>query len=113
MNAIHEQFVAEARDLVHQATADLLALERDGVLGERIDRLFRTFHTLKGSAGLVELPAMGVTLHAAEDVMAAIRAGRLQASTGVVNDALECLDQVSRWVVAFEARGTLSAHAGG
>ena len=30
MNALHEQFVTEARELIAQATDDLIALERDG-----------------------------------------------------------------------------------
>ena len=56
MNALQEQFVTEARELVRQATDDLIALERDGPSPERIDSVFRAFHTLKGSAGVVELP---------------------------------------------------------
>ena len=65
MNALHEQFIAEARELILQATDDLIAMEREGFALERIDRVFRAFHTLKGSAGVVALPAMGLTLHAA------------------------------------------------
>ena len=49
MNALYEQFVIEARELIHQATDDLIAMERDGFAPERIDRAFRAFHTLKGS----------------------------------------------------------------
>jgi two-component system chemotaxis sensor kinase CheA len=30
VNALHEQFVIEARELIHQATDDLIAMERDG-----------------------------------------------------------------------------------
>ena len=48
----------EARELIRQATDDLIALERAGASPERIDGVFRAFHTLKGSAGVVELPAM-------------------------------------------------------
>ena len=69
MNALQEQFIAEARELVHQATDDLIAVEREGASGERIDRIFRAFHTLKGSAVIVELPPMTSTLHAAEDLL--------------------------------------------
>ena len=36
MNPLHEQFVAETRELVHQASDDLIALERDGFSAERI-----------------------------------------------------------------------------
>src|SRR5580704_13990880 len=112
MNALQEQFIAEARELVHQATDDLMALEREGASSERIDRIFRAFHTLKGSAGIVELPAMTMTLHAAEDLLTGIHRGRLAVSADIVDQALACLDQVSGWVDTFEAQGTLPVQAG-
>ena len=75
VSALQEQFVTEARELISQATDDLIVLERDGASPERIDRVFRAFHTLKGSAGVVELPAMSIMLHAAEDLLASRAAG--------------------------------------
>jgi two-component system, chemotaxis family, sensor kinase CheA len=112
MNELHEQFITEARELVQQASDDLIALEREGVSVERIDRIFRAFHTLKGSAGVVELPPMSLTLHAGEDLLSAIHAGRLEPTSAIVDQALACLDQVARWVDDFEARQALSSHAG-
>jgi two-component system chemotaxis sensor kinase CheA len=112
VNALQEQFVTEARELIRQATDDLIALERDGTSPERIDRVFRAFHTLKGSAGVVELPAMSIVLHAAEDLLAAVRQGALGASADIIDQALACLDQVSRWVDDFEIGGALTAQAG-
>ena len=112
MNALHEQFVVEARELIHQATDDLIAAEREGFSPERVDRVFRAFHTLKGSAGVVDLPAMGLALHAAEDVLAAISAGRVASSPGLIDDALACLDQVLGWVDAFESHQALPPRAG-
>ena len=112
MNALHEQFVAEARELIHQATDDLIAAEREGFSPEQVDRVFRAFHTLKGSAGVVDLPAMGLALHAAEDVLAAISAGRVASSPGLIDDALACLDQVLGWVDAFESHQALPPRAG-
>ena len=111
MNALQEQFVTESRELIGQATDDLIALERDGASPERIDQVFRAFHTLKGSAGVVELPAMSIALHAAEDLLAAVRQGALSVTADIVDQALACLDQVSRWVDAFETEGSLTAQA--
>jgi two-component system chemotaxis sensor kinase CheA len=112
VNALQEQFVAEARELIRQAIDDLIALERDGASPERIDRVFRAFHTLKGSAGVVELPAMSILLHAAEDLLTTVRQGTLGVSADIVDQALACLDQVSRWVDDFETAGALPAQAG-
>ena len=112
MNALQEQFVTEARELIRQATDDLIVLERDGRSPDRIDRVFRAFHTLKGSAGVVELPAMSIALHAAEDLLAAVRQGALGVSADIIDQALACLDQVSRWVDDFENAGSLTPQAG-
>lgn len=112
MSALQEQFVTEARELIRQATDDLIALERDGGSPERINRVFRAFHTLKGSAGVVELPAMSVMLHAAEDLLAAAKQGTLGVSADIVDSALACLDQASRWVDDFEVAAALPAQAG-
>jgi two-component system, chemotaxis family, sensor kinase CheA len=112
VSALQEQFVTEARELIRQATDDLIALERDGASPERIDRVFRAFHTLKGSAGVVELPAMSIMLHAAEDLLAGVRQGTLGGGPDIIDAALACLDLVSRWVDDFDATGALPAQAG-
>jgi two-component system, chemotaxis family, sensor kinase CheA len=112
VSALQEQFVTEARELIRQATDDLILLERDGASPERIDRVFRAFHTLKGSAGVVELPPMSIMLHAAEDLLASVRRGDLGSGPDVIDAVLACLDQVSRWVDDFEATAALPAQAG-
>lgn len=112
MNQLQEQFVSETKELILQATDDLMAVERSGFDAERIDRIFRAFHTLKGSAGVVDLPAMALVLHAAEDLLSAVKARKRPVTTALVSEALQCLDQVSAWVAAFEARGALPAQAG-
>jgi two-component system chemotaxis sensor kinase CheA len=112
VSALQEQFVTEARELIRQATDDLIVLERKGASPERIDRVFRAFHTLKGSAGVVELPAMSIMLHAAEDLLASVRQGALGGSPDIIDAALASLDQVSRWVDDFEATGALPTQSG-
>jgi two-component system chemotaxis sensor kinase CheA len=112
VNNLNDQFVIEARELIDQATDDLIAMERDGFATERIDRAFRAFHTLKGAAGVVALPPMTLALHAAEDLLAAIHARRLPASAAAVDQALACLDKVSAWVDDFEVSASLPSNAG-
>lgn len=112
MNDLQEQFISEARELILQATDDLMAVERAGFDADRIDRIFRAFHTLKGAAGVVDLPAMGLVLHAAEDLLAAVNAKKRPVTASLVSEALQCLDQVAAWVDAFEAQGALPAQAG-
>ncbi|MEA2989925.1 MAG: two-component system, chemotaxis family, sensor kinase CheA, partial [Alphaproteobacteria bacterium] len=51
-------------------------------------------------------------LHAAEDLLAAIHGRQLSVTSAMIDQALACLDQVSRWVDAFEASGTVPFEAG-
>jgi two-component system chemotaxis sensor kinase CheA len=112
MNALHEQFVLEARELIHEATNDLIGMEREGTSPERTNRIFRAFHTLKGSAGVVELPSMVLAMHAAEDLLAAVNTRKIGVTAAMIDQTLGCLDQISRWVDAFEMHGSVPADAG-
>ena len=71
MNEFLEQFLIEGRELVEQATEDLLVLEEAPDDRGRLDSAFRGFHTLKGLAGIVEFAAMARVMHTAEDGLAA------------------------------------------
>jgi two-component system, chemotaxis family, sensor kinase CheA len=112
MSALGEQFVSEARELIAQATDALIAIEQRGAGDADVARLLRAFHTLKGSAGLLDLPAMTLTMHAAEDLVTAVHGKRIAATAAVFNQALACLDLVARWVDAFESDGELPPDAG-
>jgi two-component system, chemotaxis family, sensor kinase CheA len=105
MNEFVEQFLLESRELVAQATDDLMALEDQSRDRERLDGAFRAFHTLKGAAGIVEFAAMARTLHAAEDVLARLRASEEPITSNVLNECLACLDLTSRWLDVMQASG--------
>jgi two-component system chemotaxis sensor kinase CheA len=112
MNEFLPQFLTESRELVEQATQDLLALEESPGDRERLDSAFRAFHTLKGAAGIMEFDAMSRALHAAEEILAATRDSRAAVSAGLISDALTCLDQVLQWLEVMEASGEPPADAG-
>ena len=66
-------FVEEGRELAQQASAALETLADRGADPEAFDSLFRAFHTLKGSAGLMAFAPMSEIFHAAEDRLSEIR----------------------------------------
>lgn len=107
MNEFLEQFIVEGRELLEQATSDLLELEQNSANRERLDSAFRAFHTLKGAAGIVDFDAMGRALHAAEDALSAVRAGKQAVTADLITRCLTSLDQVSAWLKAIEASGDL------
>jgi two-component system, chemotaxis family, sensor kinase CheA len=111
MNEFLEQFVVEARELIEQVTADLLALERDPGDRASLDGSFRAFHTLKGGAGIVDFAAMGRAMHAAEDVLSMVRQGERAVTAGLIGDCLASLDQVVQWLDSIEESGELPNEA--
>ena len=111
MDELLAQFLIESRELVDQAVDDLLALEKAPNDDRRFDDAFRAFHTLKGSAGIVEFAAMQTALHCAESALAAARTAFRPVSAGDLNNCLRCLDQVVEWLDDIESAGAIPADA--
>lgn len=113
------EFLIEGREQVGQASRDLVGLLRSPGDQAMLDRCFRAVHTLKGSAGLFDLPAMSRLLHAAEDQLGALRQGlerqgwaRDHAKDAALLSVLvEVVDQVDHWLDDLERGGALPVDA--
>ena len=105
-----EQFLIEGRELTAQAAEDLAALALAPGDRARLDRCFRAVHTLKGSVGLFDLPAMGRLLHVAEDRLSALRQGEAVGESGL-SRLVEVIDQTDRWLDVLARDGALPADA--
>ena len=93
---ILQEFLAESRELLTDAQAQLLRLEAApgdaGVLGA----IFRAFHTLKGGAGFLEATQMVEWCHHLEDLLDKLRAHKLEADSGMIDAILRASDVVER-----------------
>jgi two-component system, chemotaxis family, sensor kinase CheA len=112
MDELLTEFLKEAPELVQQAAGDLIALENDPGNAPRIDSAFRAIHTLKGSVALFDFAPMGSMLHTAEDLLGAIRAGKVKLSRSSANALISCVDACDRWVAQIGQSGQLPAEAG-
>lgn len=65
-----------------QASRSLLTLERAPGDVAAMNALFRAVHTLKGTSGLFDIPAVTRSLHAMEDLLGAAQAGRVFPAKG-------------------------------
>ncbi|MYM39195.1 chemotaxis protein CheA [Duganella qianjiadongensis] len=96
MMTLLEQFLAEAREALTAIDGTLIALEAQPQDGQLITGLFRLVHTLKGNCGLFDFPEMIRLLHAAEDVMEAMRAGQMAYRAELADRLLAAMDLVGR-----------------
>ena len=108
-----ERFVSEARELLQGSASALLVLEKLPGDEAAINDLFRSVHTLKGSSGLFDFPALTKLVHAGEDVLCVVRTGQVPMTSQLVDMLLDALDQVGSWIDDVEAAGALRAGADG
>jgi two-component system chemotaxis sensor kinase CheA len=103
MNKYSKLFVSESRESLRIMNDALLELEKNPENKELVDRIFRSAHTIKGMAGMMNFKAVVETAHAIEDVLGWIRDGRLQLKENVVETIFTGFDTLDAMVVAVEA----------
>ncbi|MFF5081077.1 chemotaxis protein CheA [Actinoplanes sp. NPDC000266] len=112
MNPLLAQFLAEAADLLTQVDEGLLQLERDPGDPELVNEVFRAAHTFKGSSGLFDFPELTRLTHAAEDLLDAVRGGKLNLDSGMTDDLLAAFDLIRGWLAHVTQHERLPASAG-
>jgi two-component system chemotaxis sensor kinase CheA len=103
LNKYSKLFVSESRESLRIMNDALLELEKNPEDKELVDRIFRSAHTIKGMAGMMNFKAVVETAHAIEDVLGWIRDGRLQLKENVVETIFTGFDTLDAMVVAVEA----------
>jgi two-component system chemotaxis sensor kinase CheA len=91
-------FVGEAREHLDNIEARLLSLEQDSEDMEAIHSVFRSFHTIKGVAGFLELKAIQEVSHEIETLLDLAREAKLSLTPPVIDVILEARDFIGRWL---------------
>ncbi|MVA12180.1 chemotaxis protein CheA [Agrobacterium vitis] len=107
MDELIEQFAIEARELVQQASDDLLALEQRPNNRDRLESVFRAVHTLKGSVGLFDFGPMQDVLHRAEDLLSQARSNATMIDTALVDTLLAVIEWVDGSIDGITQTGRL------
>jgi chemosensory pili system protein ChpA (sensor histidine kinase/response regulator) len=89
-------FVPEAAEHLETMTASLLSLADSGRSDPSVAALFRAVHTLKGAAYVVGCTPMGAVAHAVEDLLVAVRAGRLDVTHSALDEVHAAVDLAKR-----------------
>lgn len=85
-------FFAEAAELLREMETELLACAAGTATADDINRIFRSAHTLKGSAGLFGLDYIVAFVHEMEAVLDRVRLGKSALDSQLVGVMLECKD---------------------
>ena len=94
---ILEYFIPEAEEHLSIVTECLLALEARPNAAD-INRLFRSIHTIKGSAAQVGLHRISAVAHRVEDLIGRLRDSGLEPSPAIVDVCLASVDVLKKFL---------------
>ena len=91
-----ETFLVEAEDLLTQIEESALELEVNQPGGECVHRLFRAFHTIKGSGAMFGFEAVAEFTHGVETTLDRYRTENLPVTAELVETVLSAKDEIKR-----------------
>ena len=103
MNDVIREFLLETHENLAQLDTDLVALEKDPTERQTLARVFRTLHSVKGTAGFIGLPKLQAVAHAAESLLSRLRAGELAFNRPIATGVLGVVDAVRQMLASVEA----------
>jgi len=89
-----EDFLQESEEYLQQVEENLLALETEPDDRDRLDSIFRSFHTIKGVAGFLALEEIQNFAHTFEDLLDAVRDDRLTITRELTDLILAAVDSL-------------------
>lgn len=90
------EFVTTLGSSLEDIERDILYVEKNGFDGERINGVFRAFHTMKSEAHLLGLSTVGNLLHKGEDLLEKLRTETIPLRGDSITILFECVDNLRR-----------------
>ena len=104
MKEIFDSFIVESREILEQLDLDLVDLEKYPDDLELLNKIFRAFHTVKGTSGFLGLSRLGSLTHIAEELLNKLRKGELKLNSDIMDGVLKAYDSMSELVNVIETQ---------
>ncbi|MGM0423918.1 MAG: Hpt domain-containing protein [Thermodesulfobacteriota bacterium] len=98
-------FVAEAREHLETIEPSLLELEKNPENLRILDDIFRPMHSLKGASGFLDLNKINELAHTAENILDALRKGKIQNQPEIMDVILSSTDCLRQMLDNLENAG--------
>ncbi|MTV27069.1 hypothetical protein FTX61_16845 [Nitriliruptoraceae bacterium ZYF776] len=105
LDEIVGEFLVESYENLDRYDEDLLALEQDPRDGAALSSIFRTMHTIKGTAGFFGFSALESFGHVAENLLGKLRDGELSVTQDVADALLASGDTLRSMLAVIEETG--------
>ncbi len=94
-------FIEEANELLEEVENSIIDVEDIGLTVDVVNTLFRSFHTMKGSASMLEFNEISNLTHKVEDLLEPVREGVIDTeiyTKDYVNVILKAKDQINEYL---------------
>lgn len=102
MAEIFESFVVETNETLEQLDIDLMKLEGSPEDAELLNKVFRSFHTVKGTSGFLGLVKMQALTHRLEDILNKLRKEEAKLNSKIMDGILEGYDAMRELLQVVE-----------
>lgn len=99
------RFVDEAREHCNLINSGLLSLEQDPGNAEMLNTLFRSAHTIKGSARMMKFVTLSDLAHHIEDVLDALRSCKIKLDVTISDLLFRSIDSISEMLKNISVTG--------
>ena len=106
MDSLINEFLQECTENLNRLDHDFVCLEKDPKNAELLGSIFRAIHTIKGTCGFLGFGKLETLTHAGENLLAMLRAGEIELSSGIADGLLEMVDAVRIILKNIEETGT-------
>ena len=95
-----QDFLVESSEIVEALGEQLVALEQAPDDADLVNAVFRGFHTIKGGAGFLNLPAMVELCHLAEELFGLVRNGKRSPDSDLMDRMHQSVDELTSMMEA-------------
>jgi len=104
-NEILREFLLETHENLALLDSDLITLEKNPAEKSTLAQVFRTLHSVKGTAGFLGLVKLQAVTHSAESLLSQLRAGDLHFNESIATTLLKVVDAIREVLSSIEAAG--------
>ncbi|AHF97314.1 chemotaxis protein A [Desulfurella acetivorans A63] len=102
MDEILKDFVVETEELLEGLDEDLVALEKSPTDADLLNKVFRAFHTIKGSSSFLGFEKMTELTHKLEDLLNSLRRFELELTPSIMDAILMSVDKLKAMLEAIK-----------
>ncbi len=102
---ILKDFLAESKENLELLDQQFVELEQEPDNAELIKSIFRTIHTIKGTAGFFGFTTLEGIAHFAEDILSKLRDGVVKVNEDITTMLLQAVDYIKAILASLEQTG--------